>query len=95
MPFAALALALLVLSGPAAAGDAAKQGLTPATPQSLTLAFDDEAYGSRDDDDEESAPPGDRDPGYDNDDDGDDSAHGPADDDDGWDIDEYEHSERA
>jgi hypothetical protein len=95
MPFAALALALLVLSGPAAAHDAAKSSLLPATSQSLMLAFDDEAYGNRNDDDEESVPPADRDYGYDNDDDGDDSAHGPADDDDGWDIDEYEHSERA
>jgi hypothetical protein len=101
MPFAALAVALLVLSGPldpAAADGPSKSALAQPAPGSLMLAFDDEIRGFRDDDDDdEDAVPDDHDYSYGDDDDDDDegdSAHGP-DDDDGWDIDEYERSERA
>jgi hypothetical protein len=96
MPFAALAFAFLVLSSPSApafAGEPSKQTLMPQTSGSLMLAFDDEAYGDRDDDD--SVSPNDRDDRYGDDDDEDDSAHGPDDEDDGWDIDPYQRSERA
>lgn len=97
MPFAALAVALLVLAGPvgtAAAGDLSKPSLAQPVPVSLLLAFDDNVYGDRDDDEDDNASPDNFNYG-DNDDDEDDSAHGPGDDDDGWDIDPYERSERA
>jgi hypothetical protein len=91
MPLLALAAALLILSG--------STDLTPALAQpagNLILAFDDEAYGDKDEDDTSTREPEDR--GFnlyddDTDEDGD-SAHGP-DDDDGWDIEEFERSERA
>lgn len=99
MPFAALALALLVLSSPfepATAGSSAKRALAAQPPASLLLAFDDEARGNRADEED---PPYAEDPnfnyGYEGDDDEDNSAHGPGDDDDGWDVDDSVRSERA
>lgn len=99
MPFAALALALFVLSGPfdpATAGPSAKPLFAMQPPASLLLASDDQAYGDRDDGDEG---PYAEDPnfnyGYEGDDDEDNSAHAPGDDDDGWDVDDTVRSERA
>jgi hypothetical protein len=101
MPFAVLAVALLILSGlsgpidTAAAGDPARPVLAHPAP-TLLLAFDDDVFGDRDDDDEERADPRDHDNRYDDDanDDDDDSARGPDDDDD-WDVDQYPRGERA
>lgn len=98
MPYVVLAVALLVLSGPIDSGsfaDSSKSALSQADQGKLLLAFDDEVYGDRNDD--ESVDPDNYGYGYgdDEDDDGDDSARNRDDDDDGWDIDEYERSERA
>lgn len=91
MPFLAFAVALTIASAPL------HSNLTFAQPTggNLMLAFDDGAYGDRDDDDALEEAPDDRSFNfYDEDDDDDDSAHGP-DDDDGWDVEEFERSERA
>jgi hypothetical protein len=98
MPYLVLAVALLVLSGPIDSGSFAassRPALAHAAHGELLLAFDDEAYGDRNDD--ESVDPDNYGSGYgdDEDDDQDDSARNHEDDDDGWDIDEYERSERA
>lgn len=98
MPYVVFAVALLVLSGPIDSGALAassKPALAHAAPGELLLAFDDEVYGDRDDD--ESVDPDNYGSGYgdDQDDDQDDSARNRDDDDDGWDIDEYGRSERA
>lgn len=100
MPYAALALSLLVLSNPShpAAADPAAHILAAPAPEGLTVSVADWRYGDWEEDDKDNvAPPEDRDDRYGNDDDdgGGDSANGPSDDDDGWSLDPYEHTERA
>lgn len=96
MPYLILAAFVFAVGGSTSAGDPgdAMRMFTHATPGQVQLAFDDEVYGDRDTDDDDSAEPNDRDHSYFDDDDDDDSAH-EHDDDDGGDDDEFEHSERA
>lgn len=102
MPFAAFAVAFLILSAAIASSDASADPTKPVLVRSqsanVILALDDEVYGDRDDGDDEGAQPDDHEPSYGDDDDGDsdnDSANGPDDDDDGWDVDPLNRSERA
>lgn len=100
MPFAVLAVALLMLSALPASADPAETDIraTRSLPAGVTLAFDDDVYGERGDGDDLRGQPEDRDflYGDDNDDSDDDSANAPDDDDDdGWDVDPLNRSERA